>query len=73
MKPQCPRCHSFKTMSDRALVFYVGCGLVVTGTLLSFLVFPLFVIPIGLLFMGGCLAVNPSKQACQDCKMKFET
>lgn len=59
-------------MSDRSLVFFLGCGLVLTGTLLSFLVFPLIAIPIGFVFIAGCLAVNPSKQTCQECKMKFE-
>ncbi len=71
MKIPCPRCQSYKTFTQRELAFYVALGLILTGTVLFFLVFPLILIPVGLLIAVSTLIIPSDKMICTNCNKEF--
>ncbi len=68
---QCPKCGSYKTMSDRMIALAVGIGLLLVGGLFGVFVFPLFLIPIGFIFILVAIFQKAKKWTCNACKYKF--
>lgn len=68
---ECPKCHSFKTSSDKKIVIILGVLMLIGGVLLGVFVFPLVFIPIGiLLILVGSLS-KAKKYTCFQCQYKF--
>lgn len=71
MQRKCPNCGSYKTMSDRMLVGVTGVSLFIVGIILGFLVFPLILLPVGILFMAISVFMKTKQGHCRVCHHKF--
>lgn len=72
MQIQCPKCNSFKTMTDRKQVLMLGGIMVFFGFLFSFLIFPLFFAAIGALLLVSGAFTKAKKVTCMNCKYKWQ-
>lgn len=72
MQVQCPKCGSYKTISDKKTTMIVGLVFLVGGGLFSFLIFPLIFCVIGLVMILSGAFSTSKKMKCNSCHFKFE-